>query len=83
MVTSFQQVTVDFAGTAKQQKIASEVFGAMCAHGRFMAQYAPIRIEIESLLAFLSEREIAEPAAAKTAIPRIRLFFRLKRMTRA
>jgi hypothetical protein len=68
MVTSFQQVTVNFAGTAKQQKIASDVFGAMSAHGRFMAQYAPIRIEIESLLAFLSEREIAEPAAAKTAI---------------
>jgi hypothetical protein len=32
MVTSFQHVTVEFAGTAKQQKTASEVFGAMVAH---------------------------------------------------
>ena len=68
MVASFPHATVDFAGNTNQQKVAAEIFGVLSARGRFMSANAPIRVERDALMSFLSEKEIASADVASKAI---------------
>lgn len=68
MVASFPHATVDFAGDENAQKVAIDIFGVLSARGRFMAANAPIRVELDALTSFLTEKEIATAEQTRTAI---------------
>src|SRR5436309_15480292 len=53
---SFDQTTaIKFKGNAEEQKLSSDLFGILRAHGRFMSADAPIRVSLESLKTFFEQ----------------------------
>lgn len=60
-------VDVAFKGAAEDKKLASTIFDIMRGHGRFMATDEPIRVSIESLVAFLTDSKTADVDADRIA----------------
>src|SRR5215217_1505063 len=64
MLSTEEKTDIAFAGSAEEQRIASQVFAVMRAQGRFMSSDAPIRVSLESARAFLEQSE-GEKAAGR------------------
>jgi hypothetical protein len=64
MLSMEEKTDIAFAGSAEEQRIASEVFAVMRAQGRFMSSDAPIRVSLESARAFL-EQTAGEASASR------------------
>jgi hypothetical protein len=57
MLSTEETTDIAFAGSADEQRIASQVYAVMRAQGRFMSSDAPIRVSLESARAFLEQTE--------------------------
>jgi hypothetical protein len=63
-VSPKERVEVSFSGTREQKQLASAIFDALQGQGRFMANDAPIRVSLSSIIAFLG-RDGNEPPLNK------------------
>ncbi len=57
MVAEQTRPDVTFGGSKAQQQLASRVFDAIRAQGMFASDYAPIRVHLDALVAFLEASE--------------------------
>jgi hypothetical protein len=60
-------VDVAFKGAADDKKLAGAIFDVMRGHGRFMASDEPIKVSVDSLVAFLTETTGTEVDANRIA----------------
>jgi hypothetical protein len=60
-------VDVAFKGAAEDKKLAGAIFDAMRGHGRFMASDEPIKVSVDSLVAFLTDVIAMEVDPARIA----------------
>lgn len=58
----------DFSGTKKFKDLAGRAYEVLRAQGMFVSEDSPIVVTLDSLTAFLVEREGAKPADVRTAI---------------
>lgn len=68
MVAEHEVSTLEFSGTKKIKDVALRAFEVMRSQGMFMSENAPIIVPLDSLTAFLAERESATPADVTTAL---------------
>src|SRR5215216_985723 len=58
---------VAFKGAAEDKKLAGSIFDVMRGHGRFMAADEPIRVSIDSIIAYLAETAGTEVDSVRIA----------------
>lgn len=68
MVSQQRDVEVSFQGSDATRELAAKVLGAMRARGRFMSANAPIRVSVESLVAFLDGQGVKNAEKALRAM---------------
>lgn len=66
MLSLEEQTDIAFQGSAEDQRLASQVFAILRAHGRFMSTDASIRVSLESIQSFFGES--VEPARLERAL---------------
>ncbi len=68
MVTEQEVTRLEFSGTEQIRNLASRAFELMRAQGMFMSENAPIVVTLDSLTAYLVEKEGATPADVTAAL---------------
>jgi hypothetical protein len=62
MAAAQETQQIEFAGTKAKQQQAERIFNLFRARGMFMSDNAPIRIELDTLTAFIEEQDGKKPA---------------------